>query len=329
MKIKFKTIVAMTLVGLSASLYAVETTLTLDANRGSFGSTSITTIKIEYGKKLSKQTNSFKQPNRQGLMHKFKGWYDAPTGGVKFDFANGNITAPTLTLYAQWEIETIQDGDGNKYSTVQIGDDVWMQSNLRATKFADGKTLDFINSLETFQRKRKLPAYSNCGFSDNTVDIEMYGRLYTSSAVFSQNHFIDGWHVSTALEWTNMITYLFPAYLPGNAETPEHVKGTFNVATLKATTEQGWHGTNSGTDYSGFKALNGGDCVNGIVMEWKGMSSDPTPPKQYTARFATSTMISDKKYLNPNMTSISTGLTWGGWDLNMGLFSIRLVKNKE
>ncbi|NDP21051.1 MAG: hypothetical protein GZ091_08225 [Paludibacter sp.] len=329
MKTNLKTVVAIMLLGLSTSLFAVETTLTLDANGGNFGTTSISTIKLEQGKKLSKQKSSIIDPNKQGLTHKLKGWYDAPTGGVKFDITNGVITTPTLTLYAQWENETIQDVEGNKYPTVRIGEDVWMQSSLRATKFADGKPLDLINSSETFQRKKRLPAYANCGFSDIADNIEMYGRLYNSSAVFAPNQFIEGWHISTAADWTNMISFILPTYSPGTAETPEHVRGSFSVATLKATTEQGWYGVSPGTNYSGFKVLNGGYCVNGIVMEWKGMSSDPTPPKQYTARFATSTMISGDKYLNANMTTNSTGLSWGGWEFNMALFSVRLVKNKE
>ncbi len=328
MKNKLKTMVAITLLGLSTSLFAGEMTLTLDANGGSFGTASTTTIKADQGKKLLKEAGSIKLPIKQGLTHKFKGWYDAPTGGVKFDFTNGKITTPALTLYAQWETETIQDIEGNKYATVQIGDDVWMQSNLRTTKFLDGKTLSYVNSMETYLKSRKLPAYTNCGLSDNAVDIEMYGRLYNSAAVFAPNQFIEGWHVSTAADWTNMMSFIVPAYSPGSGETPEHLRGSLSSAPFKATAQQGWFDTNSGTNSSGFKALNGGCFVNGILMEWKGMSSDPTPPKQYTARFATSTMISENKYLNANMTSVSNGLTWGPWDLNQAFMSIRLVKNK-
>jgi len=33
----------------------------------------------------------------------------------------------------------IKDIDGNSYSTIQIGDQLWMQSNLRTTRYNNGK----------------------------------------------------------------------------------------------------------------------------------------------------------------------------------------------
>lgn len=42
-------------------------------------------------------------------------------------------------------VEIVTDYDGNKYNAVRIGDQVWLQSNLRTTRFANGDKIRILN----------------------------------------------------------------------------------------------------------------------------------------------------------------------------------------
>ena len=62
----------------------------------------------------------------------FDGWYDAPTGGSRFDFANKIMPAQTITVYARWvapvhKVEFVVD---NKVVTKWTKDDVAHNSTI-------------------------------------------------------------------------------------------------------------------------------------------------------------------------------------------------------
>lgn len=62
----------------------------------------------------------------------FDGWYDAPTGGSRFDFANKIMPAQTITVYARWvapvhKVEFVVD---NKVVTEWTKDDVAHNSTI-------------------------------------------------------------------------------------------------------------------------------------------------------------------------------------------------------
>src|SRR5664279_2839934 len=102
----------------------------------------------------------------------------------------------------------IENIDGNVYTSVNIGTQVWMVGNLKTTKYSNGEligtttpaTLDI--SLET------TPKYQ-WAYDGNESDVSIYGRLYTWYAVTdSRNICPTGWHVPTDAEWTTLNTYL-------------------------------------------------------------------------------------------------------------------------
>ena len=110
--------------------------------------------------------------------------------------------------------DAVTDIDGNTYNAVQIGRQVWMASNLRTTRYADGTSIalgDANGSLTT--PYRYVPG-------NDTVNVPRYGYLYNRPAVMHgaepsmeypsgvQGICPDGWHVPSIQEWERMIFYV-------------------------------------------------------------------------------------------------------------------------
>ena len=112
----------------------------------------------------------------------------------------------------------VTDYDGNKYSTVQIGDQVWMQENLKVTHYSDGTPILKIES---------QLAYHDLGDSDkayfyynNNSDYgNVYGAQYTWAAATNgvgsslnpsgvQGVCPIGWHMPSDAEWKELEVYL-------------------------------------------------------------------------------------------------------------------------
>ena len=67
---------------------------------------------------------------------------------------------------------TVTDYDGNVYSTVQIGDQVWMAENLKTTHYSDGSPIQVIeddSEWEALDRDDKAYCYY-----DNDLDTEAF-----------------------------------------------------------------------------------------------------------------------------------------------------------
>lgn len=99
------------------------------------------------------------------------------TGGVE-------ITGEVVENYDPTDV---QDGAGNWYKTVQIGNNRWFKSNLRTTKYSDGTNIE--ESL-----------YSMTDTANIDVVGLYYNYRYESN---SKNICPEGWHVSTLEDWLN------------------------------------------------------------------------------------------------------------------------------
>ena len=137
-----------------------------------------------------------------------------------------------------------QDIDGNVYTTVQIGDQVWMAENLKVTHYHDGTAIPNLTDAEDWT-STSSGAY--CFYFNNASnEVDTYGALYNWYAVAdSRNIAPSGWHVPSDDEWTDLQTYL-----SNNGHS-----GTEGSA-LKSTT--GWVSGGNGTDDYDFTALPGG-----------------------------------------------------------------------
>jgi uncharacterized protein (TIGR02145 family) len=150
----------------------------------------------------------------------------------------------TITTYATTDI------DGNNYSSVTIGTQVWMAENLKVTKYNDNATVDIPNVTgEAAWTGLTTPAY--CWYNNNAAAYKAtYGALYNWYTVDAasnggKNVCPAGWHVPTDAEWTTLTNYLGGESIAGGK--------------LKEIGTTHWTSPNTGaTDETGFTAIPGG-----------------------------------------------------------------------
>lgn len=120
------------------------------------------------------------------------------------DNPNGDNVIPN-TYVPDIIHNAVTDIDGNVYDAVDINGQIWMNSNLKVTRYADGTALDYHH----------LPSSPN----NDDANIAEYGLLYdwhVASRGQSSNNFPsgiqgicpDGWHLPSTTEWDVMRDYL-------------------------------------------------------------------------------------------------------------------------
>ncbi|PIT93860.1 hypothetical protein COU00_02035, partial [Candidatus Falkowbacteria bacterium CG10_big_fil_rev_8_21_14_0_10_43_11] len=197
--------------------------------------------------------------------------YIMPDAGT-FDFGihvvdkKGNMTKESATIKVTVTsnadssgscggVATARDIEGNIYSTVAIGAQCWMKSNLRTTKYPDGTPITKGGCSTDACSWGPDSGYYSCPPDtswdyflkrENCANAATAGMMYQWSAA-THNSTVEGaqgicpsgWHVPSDAEWTTLTTYLGGASIAGNK--------------LKHTI--GWSTPNIGTNSSGFTAL--------------------------------------------------------------------------
>jgi uncharacterized protein (TIGR02145 family) len=233
------------------------------------------------------------------------------TNGTQYAFAvsavngvgEGNLSAvATGTPAAKWivTVSTLTDPDGNAYTTVTIGTQVWTIENLKATKYNDGVAIPLVTDGSAWAGLT-TPGY--CWYANDIANEATYGALYNWYAVNTGRLAPAGWHVPNEADWTTLSTYLGGQAVAGGK--------------IKEVGLSHWLSPNTGaTNSSGFLALPGGyrDEVGGFLFQktggtwWSGTETDAT--RAYT------------HYLTYN----SSGLNPLADKKNRG-FSVRLVRD--
>ncbi|TRX66546.1 fibrobacter succinogenes major paralogous domain-containing protein [Carboxylicivirga sp. M1479] len=104
--------------------------------------------------------------------------------------------------------EPLNDIDNNTYSTVRIGDQVWMQENLKVKHYNNGDPIPEL-TMQSDDEWLSTTEGAYCFYDDNVDNMTRYGCLYNSYVVLdSRNVCPDGWHVPNNKEWTTLIDYL-------------------------------------------------------------------------------------------------------------------------
>ena len=163
---------------------------------------------------------------------------------------------------------TITDYDGNEYSTVQIGNQCWMQGNLKVTHYSDGTIISLVEGTSEWDGLIETDeAY--CYYDNSTANRDVYGALYTWAAAMDgaassnanpsriQGVCPDGWHLPSDAEWKQLEKYL--GMSQAEADGTGYYRGTDEGGKLKETGTVQWDSPNTGaTNSSGFAALPGG-----------------------------------------------------------------------
>lgn len=104
---------------------------------------------------------------------------------------------------------TVTDIDGNSYSTVKIGTQVWMAENLRTTKLNDGTTIPYVSDGTDWYN---LTSPGRCTYNNtlNVDTIKTFGLLYNGYVVQTNKLCPIGWHIPTKAEIDIFTTYLGP-----------------------------------------------------------------------------------------------------------------------
>jgi uncharacterized protein (TIGR02145 family) len=196
---------------------------------------------------------------------------------------------------------TLTDIEGNIYPIVNIGTQVWMGENLKATKFKDNTSIPLVTD-GTEWHDLNTPGY--CWYeNDASTYKKTYGALYNWFTINTGKLCPTGWHVPTNTEWTTLTTYL----------------GGENVAggKLKEAGTMHWDLPNTGaTNESSFTALPGGHRD-----DW-GTFYNIRENSLFGSSTEYNTDIAYDRSLDRNNSEIVTGMDFK----EMG-FSIRCVKD--
>jgi uncharacterized protein (TIGR02145 family) len=138
---------------------------------------------------------------------------------------------------------TVSDYEGNVYTTVKIGTQVWMRENLRSTKYSDGSLIPGIHA---------------------TANPESTGRLYNSDAARKgaaasvnipsgvQGACPTGWHLPSDGEWKNLESALG---MLGVQTDLKNYRGTDEGNYLKEAGTKHWGAGNMASNSSGLTIL--------------------------------------------------------------------------
>ena len=117
---------------------------------------------------------------------------------VKTDVPTGN---KTITFY----FYPCTDIDNNNYPVVEIGNQVWMEENLKTTKFKDGTNIPQVTD-NLIWNGLTTPAY--CWYdNDEAANKDLYGAQYNWYTVATGNLCPAGWHVPTVTELTTLTDF--------------------------------------------------------------------------------------------------------------------------
>ncbi len=197
----------------------------------------------------------------------------------------------------------VTDIDGNVYSTVIIGTQVWTRENLKTTKFNDNAEIPNVSDNSRWI-SLTTPAFAWYKNDRNSYK-DIYGGLYNWFAVNTGRLCPVGWHVPDEDEWTILTDCLGGDDVAGGKLKEE---GTIH-----------WNSPNDGAvDLFGFSALPGGYR--------SGLSPGNTVAIGYLG-FWWAGSDYDLTWARGRALTYDAGDMAKGWALKTNGYSVRCIKN--
>jgi uncharacterized protein (TIGR02145 family) len=98
------------------------------------------------------------------------------------------------------------DADNNHYAVVQIGDQLWMQENLKTTRYRDGSVIPNVTDSAEWANQT---TGAWCDYHNLPEEGAKYGHLYNFYAASdTRDPCPAGWHMATQYEWNLMEKFL-------------------------------------------------------------------------------------------------------------------------
>jgi uncharacterized protein (TIGR02145 family) len=177
-------------------------------------------------------------------------------GGYFIFFDKGGIVKKNKT---GTEGSVVRDIDGNIYNTVAIGNQLWLNEDLKTTRLNDSTEIININDVKIWS-ERVGPAY--CWYNNTSKsNSEAYGALYNWYAVETKKLCPTGWHVPDNNDWNILVRFL-----GGDSNAGQKLKEegkTLWISGNKATNESGF-----GAVPSGYRFVDGVFYDKGLNETW-------------------------------------------------------------
>ena len=204
----------------------------------------------------------------------------------------------------------VTDIDGNVYDAIKIGRQVWMASNLRTTRFANGDTIPVGENMDEEMPCRFVP-------DGNEENVSEYGYLYNGTAAMHGAGLCpDGWHLPSDAEWNRMESQLTDEDMTQNGWRGNH------AILLVGGSEGTWEAANAAGepgDYS--NELRNAMCFNALPA---GIYNGSDTHFGEYASFWTSTVFHEPMYWGRTIFAHAQGVQRGPYNAGMGL-SVRCV----
>ena len=147
--------------------------------------------------------------------------------------------------------DTVIDIDGNVYQTVVIGTQVWMEENLKTTKYRNGDSIPNVIDPSNWE---SLTTGAYCWYNNDASYKSIYGALYNGFVLNdSRNIAPVGWHLPSDDEWKTLEKFLGM----NSWDLDNEIWRYSGDVGMKIKSISGWANNSNGDNSSGFNALPG------------------------------------------------------------------------